>query len=459
MQFKRGGRTNRWQRNVITLAVAAAFGIELSHAAPTGPVVVSGQVGFAQQGKTLAITNTPGAIINWRSFSIAKDETTRFIQQSAASTVLNRVVGVDPSQILGALQSNGRVFLINPNGIVFGAGAQVDVGGLVASSLNLSNQDFQAGRLRFTDTPGAGKVVNQGAINAAGGPVYLIAPNVENSGIITTPGGEIILAAGKTVQLVDPQSPDVRVEVTAPANQAVNLGQLLADRGSVGIYAGMIRNSGTIRANTAAVNEKGEVVLKAKQDVTLDKTSVITANGPNGGKVSIQAQEGTATIAGTIEAKGLGSASAQGSQLQSPLPQGEGQGEGGVGKGGTIAVTAAQAVKVVSGARISADGVTGGGSVTLTATAGSVTVAAPVTANTLVGRAGQVAVSAATSVTQIMPLVRHAVRGEFAHPTATHRNRPARGDPRSEARAYRRDTVMSLARLPDLLVGLWHGFG
>ena len=87
MQFKRCGRTNRWQRNVITLAVAAAFGTELSHAAPTGPVVVSGQVGFAQQGKTLAITNTPGAIINWRSFSIAKDETTRFIQQSAASTV------------------------------------------------------------------------------------------------------------------------------------------------------------------------------------------------------------------------------------------------------------------------------------------------------------------------------------------------------------------------------------
>ena len=169
MRFERVRRNGRWQRNVVTLAVAAAFGTELAHAAPTAPVVVNGQVGFAQQGKTLAITNTPGAIINWRSFSIAKDETTRFIQQSAASTVLNRVVGVDPSQILGALQSNGRVFLINPNGIVFGAGAQIDVGGLVASSLNLSNQDFQAGRLRFTDTPGAGKVVNQGGKSKVGG--------------------------------------------------------------------------------------------------------------------------------------------------------------------------------------------------------------------------------------------------------------------------------------------------
>ena len=157
------GRAKRWQRKLITLAVAAAFGTEIARANPTGPVVLSGQVGFAQQGKLLSITNTPGAIINWRSFSIARDETTRFIQQSASSAVLNRVTGVSPSQILGALQSNGRVFLINPNGILFGAGAQIDVGGLVASTLNLSDQDFLAGRMRFTATPGAGSVVNLGA--------------------------------------------------------------------------------------------------------------------------------------------------------------------------------------------------------------------------------------------------------------------------------------------------------
>src|SRR3954464_13364518 len=219
-----GSRKRRFlRRNLITLAVSAALGTEVVHAAPTGAVVVSGQVGFSQQGKTLSITNTPGAIINWRTFSIGKDETTRFIQQSASSAVLNRVTGGNPSQILGALQSNGRVFLINPNGILFGAGAQIDTAGLVASTLNLSNQDFLAGRLRFTDTPGAGSVRNQGEIRTNGGPVYLIAPNVENNGIITTPGGEIILAAGKSVQLVDPQTPDMRIEMTAPENQAVNL--------------------------------------------------------------------------------------------------------------------------------------------------------------------------------------------------------------------------------------------
>ena len=177
------------------------------------------------------------------------------------------------------------------------------------------------------------------------------------------------------MQLVDPQSPDVRIEVTAPPNQAVNLGQLLADRGHVGIYAGMIRNSGTLRANTAGLNEKGEVVLRAKQDVTLDKTSVITANGPAGGKVTIQAQEGTATVGGVVEANGT------------------------QGRGGTIAIAAAHAVSVEPGARVTANGVDGGGSVTLTATSGSVTVAAPVTANTLIGRAGEIAINAAKSVT------------------------------------------------------------
>ena len=97
------------------------------------------------------IVNTPNAIINWGSFSIGANEITRFLQQSASSAVLNRVAaGLSPSSILGALQSNGRVFLINPNGIVFGAGSQINVGGLVASTMNLSNEDFLAGRMRFT---------------------------------------------------------------------------------------------------------------------------------------------------------------------------------------------------------------------------------------------------------------------------------------------------------------------
>jgi filamentous hemagglutinin family protein len=117
---------------------------------PTGMQVIAGQVSTVTSGNQLLITNSPGTILNWQSFSIMPGELTRFIQQSAASTVLNRITGQNPSQILGALQSNGKVFLINPNGIIFGAGSRVDVNGLVASSLDMSDADFLAGNLGGT---------------------------------------------------------------------------------------------------------------------------------------------------------------------------------------------------------------------------------------------------------------------------------------------------------------------
>src|SRR4051812_11442553 len=160
-------------RRASVLAVAACFsGAGLAN--PVSPTVVSGQATFAQFGKTLTITNTPGAIINWGGFSIRADEATRFVQQSSSSSVLNRVVGQDPSVILGQLQSNGRVFLINPSGILFGAGSQIDVAGLDASSLDINNADFIAGRMKFRGSGGEGAVVNRGEIRTpAGGQVFL----------------------------------------------------------------------------------------------------------------------------------------------------------------------------------------------------------------------------------------------------------------------------------------------
>jgi len=195
----------RLQRRVIATAVAACFAAELAYANPVGPVVVNGQVTFAQSGSQLSITNSPGSIVNWQQFSIGAAESTRFIQQSSASAVLNRVVGADPSAVLGALQSNGRVFLINPNGIVFGAGARVDVAGLVASTLHLSNEDFLAGRLSFAgDLAKAAAVVNHGRITAnEGGGVYLVGAAVDNQGVITAPNGEVVLAAGNSVRVTE----------------------------------------------------------------------------------------------------------------------------------------------------------------------------------------------------------------------------------------------------------------
>jgi filamentous hemagglutinin family protein len=322
----------------IALAVASCFAMPVVLANPTGASVAAGQVSFHQQGNLLQITNSPNAIINWQSFSIGANEVTRFVQGSASSAVLNRVVGHDPSSILGALQSNGRIFLLNPNGIVFGASARIDVAGLVASSLHLSDADFLGGKLRFVDAVGAGAVVNEGAIaTPSGGQVYLVGASVENRGLIRSPRGEVVLAAGKRVELVDPGTPDLRVEITAPDNRAVNLGAIAAEAGRVGIYAGLLSQGGVIDANSAQATEDGRIVLKATQGVTLAAGSLTAASGRNGGTVTVESGD-TTLVAGTIEAKGS------------------------EGQGGRVEVLGNK-VGLIGGAQIDVSGESGGGMV------------------------------------------------------------------------------------------------
>jgi len=162
------------------VAVAACFISAPVLSLPVNPNVVNGVASFNQAGKVLTVTNSNGAIINWNKFSIAAGETTHFAQTAASSTVLNRVLN-DPTAIYGTLSSNGRVWLVNPAGIMVGPGGRVDVAGFVASTLNISNENFLAGRKLFDNTPGAGNVINQGEIKTpAGGSVYLIGSNVAN---------------------------------------------------------------------------------------------------------------------------------------------------------------------------------------------------------------------------------------------------------------------------------------
>ncbi|MDM5178392.1 filamentous hemagglutinin N-terminal domain-containing protein [Massilia sp. DJPM01] len=291
----------------LSLLLLLAFGgVPASHAAPGSPQVVAGQATFGQQGNVFSITNTPNTIINWQSFSVAAGDITRFIQQDANSAVLNRISGQDPSRILGALQSNGQVFLINPNGILFGRDARIDVGGLAASTLNLSNADFLAGKRNFNGTPAAGAIVNQGAITTpGGGKVFLIAPNVENSGIITSPQGEVVLAAGHSVQLVDSSNPDLHVVVSSPASAALNLGQLIAQGGKIGIYGALVRQRGLVSANSAQVGANGKIVFKASADALLEAGSVTSATGAGkGGEISVQGERVGLTGDARIDASG-----------------------------------------------------------------------------------------------------------------------------------------------------------
>src|SRR5450830_673123 len=276
------------RRTALALLVSSCFGA--AYANPSLPQVVSGQATFNQQGNVFSITNTPNTIINWQSFSINPGELTRFIQQNANSSVLNRITGQDPSQILGALQSNGKVFLINPNGVLFGRDARVDVNGLVASSLGLSNQDFLAGKMNFNGASGAGAVSNQGSINAgSGGKVLLIAPNVTNSGIITAPNGEVVLAAGHSVQLADAANPGLQVVVSAPSDQALNVGQVIAQGGKIGMYGALINQRGTLNANSAVAGENGKIVLQASGKALLEAGSVTSASNSagTGGQVTV----------------------------------------------------------------------------------------------------------------------------------------------------------------------------
>ncbi|MBI5792338.1 MAG: filamentous hemagglutinin N-terminal domain-containing protein [Rhodocyclales bacterium] len=270
---------------------------------PTNPVVVNGTASFNQAGNVLTVTNSNGAIINWDKFGIKAGETTHFAQTAASSTVLNRVLN-DPTAIYGTLSSNGKVWLVNPAGIMVGPGGRIDTAGFVASTLNISNENFLAGRKLFENTPGAGNVINQGEIRTpAGGSVYLIGSNVANESLISTPQGETILAAGATVSLVDSATPGVKVDITGAAGNATNLGQITAEAGRIGIAGVIVRNSGLANASSV-VNEGGRIFLRASQDVSVDGNGRINATGNPGGHIEIIGNQVTVTDNASIDAGG-----------------------------------------------------------------------------------------------------------------------------------------------------------
>ena len=335
------------RRTALALLLAGCFGA--AQANPALPQVVNGQATFNQQGNIFSITNTPNTIINWQSFSIHAGEITRFIQQNGNSAVLNRITGQDPSKILGSLESNGKVFLINPNGIVFGQGAKVDVNGLVASSLGMTNEDFLAGKRQFTAGGVAGGVGNAGTINAGkGGQVLLIAPNVENTGIITAPNGEVILAAGRSVQLADPGNPQLRVLVSAPSDQALNLGQIIAQGGSIGMAGALVSQRGVLNANSAVVGEHGKIVLKASGKALLEAGSVTSAMGAAGKGGDIQVLGEQVGLLGNAKVDASG-ATGGGTVLL-----------GGDYQGKNAAVQNARQVLVGKDASVAADGIDSG---------------------------------------------------------------------------------------------------
>jgi len=281
-------------QKAIYAAVISSLAMMNANAAtlPTNPHVVYGGVTFTLNGNTLTIANSPNSIINWGSFDLGKDAAVIFKQLSSSSAVLNRDTSGNPSEILGSLSSNGKVFLINPAGVIFGVGSQIDTAGLIASSLNITNQDFLQGKLNFNASQlNTGAVINNGSLNTTkGGFVYLIAPNVENNGIIKTPSGETILAAGNSVEIVNSTDPSQRVLVSATSKD-VNLSQAITESGN-NIFK--VLNSGKIQANSAVVGKNGKVYLRSGGDIETTADSKIEANGgssTNGGLIQALAAD------------------------------------------------------------------------------------------------------------------------------------------------------------------------
>ncbi|WP_096837024.1 filamentous hemagglutinin N-terminal domain-containing protein [Escherichia coli] len=290
---------------------------------PTGGQIVAGSGSIqTPSGNQMNIhQNSQNMVANWNSFDIGKGNTVQFYQPSSSAVALNRVVGGGESQIMGNLKANGQVFLVNPNGVLFGKGASVSTSGFVASTRDIKNDDFMNRRYTFSGGQKAGAaIVNQGALTTnAGGYIVLAADRVSNSGTIRTPGGKTVLAASERVTLQLDNGGLMSAQVTGDVVNALveNRGLVSARDGQVYLTAlgrdmlmntvlnvsgvveasgmhrqdgnivldggdsGVVHLSSTLQADNAS-GQGGKVVVQGK-NILLDKGSSITATGGQGG--------------------------------------------------------------------------------------------------------------------------------------------------------------------------------
>lgn len=309
----------------LAVALLCHFSAHSQTALPTGASVANGVVSVNTFRDGMQVTNSPGAIINWSSFSIASGQTVRFNQLTAGSAVLNRVTGNSASNILGTLQSNGRVFLLNPNGIVFGAGSRVDTAGLLASTLNISDEDFLAGNYRFSCfnsiacesgvdllNPSNNRIVLKDGSeittrNAGhGGQVWLIARDKiisEKGSKIDAPSGQVMAAAAREVTITSPSFGQMTFTLTGPASSQIDLaGDITVDRGAAGFFADNVRLAGKVLARSE-VDAAGQIVAKAGNAIAVEDDARLTVSGIAGadaGAIRLSASR-KITVAASVE--------------------------------------------------------------------------------------------------------------------------------------------------------------
>ncbi len=305
-----------------TLLVAAVLDPVGSFANPTGANVTGGAATVSGQG-TSRVTidqSSERAFIEWHSFSVAKGESVRFNQPSASSVTANKVVGVAPSDILGAVSANGRIILINPNGIFFGKGSTVDAAGLIATTLDLDKDSFLAGgKLRFSSASElSASVVNEGTLTLSdAGLGALVAPHVRNSGALVANLGTAVLASGKafTVDfngdglitfalgeglastLVGADGQPLRAQVEQAGEVAAGC-VVLSAAAAREVVNQSVNVSGLVRAGSAGRNADGSISLRGSNSVAIAAGAEVS-----GAKVSVDADD--VTVAGNLSASSI----------------------------------------------------------------------------------------------------------------------------------------------------------
>ncbi|NGO53481.1 filamentous hemagglutinin N-terminal domain-containing protein [Allomesorhizobium camelthorni] len=349
-----------WLKTTTTLSSAMLFSLAMggfSHANPVDGQVVAGEAAIsAPNATTLQIDQTShSAVIEWQSFNIEAGETTRFVQPSREAWTLNRVTGnIAPSRILGTLEANGNVAIVNPDGILFGPDARVDVGGLVATTHDIANDDFMAGRFHFNQ-PGnpAASVINEGSVSIADyGLAAFVAPGVRNSGVIIAKMGSVSLASGNsfTLDLYGDNLINLTVddEITEEVVD-ISTGQPVAD---------LVKNEGRISASGGTVALKAATARRAVNSV-VNNTGIVEANsvGTSAGKIVLGGQTaGTKTASAPVQRVKV-----SGQLLATNIPTPTSRPDR--GSGGHIIVTGE--VVEVAGAIIDTSGEGGGGTILL----------------------------------------------------------------------------------------------
>jgi len=304
-------------------------------ALPKDGTVAAGSSTISQPNSATMHINqsTHKSIINWKSYSIGANEKVQYFQPSSSSISLNRVIGVDPSYIHGQLSANGQVWVINPNGLLVGSGARINVGGFVGSTLNMNNEDFMGGRYKFimAERPGAAAagITNMGSIEAErGGYAVLIAPSITNEGSISSPLGTASLASGNEVTL------------NFAGNELIGftIDKAVLERPAEGGSDAGITNKGNIAA------DGGQVIISAK--VASDVMKTVVNNEGRIAARTIENRNGRIYLLGGMENNGI----RVGGVLDASAPEG--------GDGGFIETSAAK-VHVKDGAIVTTDAPSG----------------------------------------------------------------------------------------------------